>query len=91
MMIIRTAVRSPLMLIFSFVMGFVMGGKMAFIFLFTIPVLGIGLFFVTKKTMPLFRRVFRKYDALNASVQGKHPGHAGGEGLCPGGLREEEV
>ncbi len=57
------------MLIFSFVMGFVMGGKMAFIFLFTIPVLGIGLFFVTKKTMPLFRRVFRKYDALNASVQ----------------------
>ena len=59
------------MLIFSFVMGFVMGGKMAFIFLFTIPVLGIGLFFVTKKTMPLFRRVFRKYDALNASVQEK--------------------
>lgn len=69
MMIIRTAVRSPLMLIFSFAMGFIMGGKMAFIFLFTIPVLGIGLFLVTKKTMPLFRRVFRKYDALNASVQ----------------------
>ena len=57
------------MLIFSFAMGFIMGGKMAFIFLFTIPVLGIGLFLVTKKTMPLFRRVFRKYDALNASVQ----------------------
>ena len=69
MMIIRTAVRSPLMLVFSFVMGFMMGGKMAFIFLFTIPVLGIGLFFVTKKTMPLFRRVFRKYDNLNASIQ----------------------
>ncbi len=69
MMIIRTAVRSPLMLIFSFVMGFVMGGKMALIFLVTIPVLGIGLFFVTKKTMPLFRRVFRKYDNLNASIQ----------------------
>ena len=69
MMIIRTAVRSPLMLIFSFAMGFIMGGKMAFIFLFTIPLLGIGLFLVTKKTMPLFRRVFRKYDALNASVQ----------------------
>ena len=56
MMIIRTAVRSPLMLVFSFVMGFMMGGKMAFIFLFTHPGLGIGLFFVTKKTMPLFRR-----------------------------------
>ena len=69
MMIIRTAVRCPLMLIFSFIMGFVMGGKMAFIFLFTIPVLGIGLIFVIRKTMPLFRRVFRKYDALNASIQ----------------------
>jgi ATP-binding cassette subfamily B multidrug efflux pump len=69
MMIIRTAIRCPLMLIFSFVMGFVMGGKMAFIFLFTIPVLGIGLIIITRKTMPLFRRVFRKYDALNASIQ----------------------
>ncbi len=69
MMIIRTAIRCPLMLIFSFIMGFVMGGKMAFIFLFTIPVLGIGLIFVIRKTMPLFRKVFRKYDALNASVQ----------------------
>ena len=69
MMIVRTAIRCPLMLVFSFVMGFVMGGKMAFIFLFTIPVLGIGLIFVIRKTMPLFRRVFRKYDALNASVQ----------------------
>ena len=69
MMIIRTAIRCPLMLIFSFIMGFVMGGKMAFIFLFTIPVLGIGLIFVICKTMPLFRRVFRKYDALNASIQ----------------------
>ena len=55
MMIIRTAVRSPLMLVFSFVIDIRIGGKMAFIFLFTIPVLGIGLFFVTKKTMPLFR------------------------------------
>lgn len=69
MMIIRTAVRCPLMLIFSFVMGFVMGGKMALIFLLTIPILGLGLFFVTRKTMPLFRRVFRKYDNLNASIQ----------------------
>ena len=69
MMIIRTAVRCPLMLVFSFVMGFVMGGKMALIFLFTIPILGIGLFFVIRKTMPLFRRVFRKYDNLNASIQ----------------------
>ncbi|WP_442879065.1 ABC transporter ATP-binding protein [Catenibacterium sp.] len=69
MMIIRTVVRSPLMLIFSFVMGFIMGGPLAFIFLFTIPVLGIGLGLVIKKTMPLFRKVFKKYDNLNNSVQ----------------------
>lgn len=69
MMIIRTVVRTPLMLIFSLVMGFIMGGPLAFIFLFTIPVLGIGLGLVIKKTMPLFRKVFKKYDNLNNSVQ----------------------
>ena len=69
MMIIRIAIRCPLMLIFSFTMGFVMGGRLAMIFLFTIPILGIGLALVTKTTMPLFRKVFRKYDALNDSVQ----------------------
>lgn len=69
MMIIRTVVRSPLMLIFSLTMGFIMGGRLALIFLFTIPVLGIGLGLVIKKTLPLFRKVFRKYDNLNNSVQ----------------------
>ena len=69
MMIVRTAIRCPLMLIFSFIMGFVMGGKMALVFLLTIPILGIGLIIVTRKTMPLFRRVFKKYDALNSSIQ----------------------
>lgn len=69
MMIIRTVVRSPLMLIFSLTMGFIMGGYLALIFLFTIPFLGIGLGLVIKKTMPLFRKVFRKYDNLNNSVQ----------------------
>lgn len=69
MMIIRTVVRAPFMLIFSLVMGFIMGGPLAFIFLFTIPVLGIGLGLVIKKTMPLFRKVFKKYDNLNNSVQ----------------------
>nr|WP_270398381.1 ABC transporter ATP-binding protein [Catenibacterium mitsuokai] len=69
MMIIRTVVRAPLMLIFSLVMGFIMGGRLALIFLFTIPVLGIGLGLVIKKTMPLFRKVFKKYDDLNNSVQ----------------------
>ncbi len=69
MMIIRTAVRFPLMLTFSFTMAFVMGGKMAFIFLFVIPVLGIGLALVIKTAMPLFKQVFKKYDTLNNSIQ----------------------
>lgn len=69
MMIIRVAIRCPLMLVFSFVMGFVMGGKLALIFLITIPLLSLGLFFVIRKATPIFRRVFRKYDALNDSVQ----------------------
>ena len=69
MMIIRVAIRGPLMLIFSFIMGFSMGGSLANIFLFTIPLLSIGLILVIRSAMPIFRRVFRKYDALNDSVQ----------------------
>lgn len=69
MMIIRIAIRAPLMLIFAFVMAFVMGGKMAWIFLIVIPILGAGLSWVIYKTMPLFQRVFKKYDRLNGSVQ----------------------
>ena len=69
MMIIRIAIRCPLMLVFSFAMGFIMGGRLAMIFLFTIPILSIGLFLVIRAATPLFRRVFRKYDALNDSVQ----------------------
>ena len=69
MMIIRVAIRGPLMLIFSFIMGFAMGGRLALIFLVTIPLLGVGLVLVIRKATPIFRRVFRKYDALNDSVQ----------------------
>lgn len=69
MMIIRTAVRCPLMFIFAFVMAFVMGGKMAIIFVGVVPILGIALAIVIKSTMPLFRKVFKKYDALNSSIQ----------------------
>ena len=69
MMIIRVAIRCPLMLVFSFAMGFIMGGRLAVIFLFTIPILLIGLILVIRAATPLFRRVFRKYDALNDSVQ----------------------
>ena len=69
MMIVRTAIRCPLMLLFAFAMAFIMGGKMAFVFLIVIPILGFGLFLVIRKVMPLFKQVFKKYDALNNSVQ----------------------
>ena len=69
MMIIRLAIRSPLMLVFAFVMAFMMGGKMAWIFLFVLPVLAAGLAIIISKTIPLFRRVFKKYDKLNESIQ----------------------
>lgn len=69
MMIIRIAIRCPLMLIFSFAMAFIMGGKMAWIFVILVPVLGAGLAWIIRLTMPLFRKVFKKYDRLNNSIQ----------------------
>jgi len=69
MMLIRTAIRAPFMLIFAFVMAFRMGGKMAAVFFLVIPVLGSGLIIIIRLTMPLFRKVFKKYDALNSSIQ----------------------
>ena len=69
MMLIRLAFRSPLMIIFSFVMALYMGGRLALVFLLTIPVLGFGLFMVISHAMPLFKKVFKKYDALNESIQ----------------------
>lgn len=69
MMIIRTAIRCPFMLIFAFVMSIKLGGKLAFIFAAIIPLLGIGLFAIIFKVMPLFKAVFKKYDRLNESVQ----------------------
>ena len=69
MMIVRIAIRAPLMLVFAFVMAFIMGGRMACIFIIVVPILGIGLFSIIRLVMPLFRAVFNKYDALNNSVQ----------------------
>ncbi len=69
MMIIRTAIRCPLMLIFAFTMAVVMGGKMAWIFLVVAPILTFGLGVVIYKTIPLFRKTFKKYDNLNSSIQ----------------------
>ena len=69
MMIIRTAVRSPLMLIFAVIMAFIMGGKLAATFIFVLPVMILGLILITRNAMPAFHRVFRKYDKLNESVE----------------------
>ncbi len=69
MLLIRLVIRSPLMLIFSFVMAFVMGGSLAWVFVAVVPLLAIGLTIIVVKTIPLFRRAFRKYDKLNSSIQ----------------------
>ena len=69
MMIIRIAVRAPLVLIFAFAMAFMMGGSMALVYLIMIPLLGFGLFYIIFKVRPIFTRVFHKYDALNESVE----------------------
>ena len=69
MMIIRTAVRAPLMLIFSVIMSIRIGKELAWIFAAIIPLLGVGLIVMIKFAMPLFKAVFKKYDRLNNSVQ----------------------
>lgn len=69
MMIIRTAVRAPLMLIFATVMSAVVGKKLSLIFVFLAPALAIGLLVIGLNALPRFRRVFKKYDKLNNSVQ----------------------
>ena len=68
-MAIRIVVRAPLMLIFSAVMAFIVGGNLAWIFVIAIPVIGIIFVVVAKFAMGIFRRVFKRYDALNESVQ----------------------
>lgn len=69
MMVIRTAIRSPLMLIFSIVMSFIISPTLPAIFFVTVPILGFGLFFCIFKVMPIFKRAFKKYDELNNSIQ----------------------
>jgi ATP-binding cassette subfamily B protein len=69
MMIIRTAVRAPLMLIFAIIMAAVMGGWLAMSFVVLVPLLAFGLFLISRRAMPAFRAVFRKYDRLNESIE----------------------
>lgn len=69
MMIIRTAVRAPMMIIFAVVMAFITGGIMASIYIVMAMLLGGVLIGIARHVMPIFRRIFRKYDALNESVE----------------------
>ena len=69
MMVIRTAVRCPLLLISSIVMAFIMAGPMASVFVIVVPLLGFGLYKVVRTVHPIFRSVFHKYDALNESIE----------------------
>ena len=69
MMIIRVAIRSPVMFLASFIMVLIIKPEMALIFAAVVPILGIGVTFLTVKTFPIFERVFKKYDSLNAVVR----------------------
>ena len=69
MMLIRIAVRAPLMLIFSIIMAFIMGGALATSFVVLVPFLIFGLLMVARFAMPAFKRVFKKYDRLNESIE----------------------
>lgn len=69
MMLIRTAIRSPFMLVLAFIAAYSMAGWLALVFVVIIPVLAVALFAVIRKVVPVFRRIFRKYDALNERAE----------------------
>lgn len=69
MMIIRIAVRSPMMFIFAMIMAFKMCPQLSTVYVALVPFLAFALFLIIKKAMPLFNSVFKKYDNLNNSIQ----------------------
>ncbi len=68
-MLTRIALRTPLMLIFSFIMSYAISPRLSLIFIVIVPILGIILFGIIFKVMPIFKRIFKRYDAMNNSVQ----------------------
>ena len=68
-MILRMAVRAPLMLLFSLIMAMTINARISTVFLFTLPVLALGIYLIMSRTHPIFRRVFQTYDKLNNVVQ----------------------
>ena len=69
MQIIRSAVRSPMMIIFAATMAFITGGRMAVVYVIVGFLLGFALISIARTVMPIFRRIFKRYDALNESVE----------------------
>ena len=69
MMIIRTAIRSPLMIAFSIIMSFIISPDLAWIFVVVMPLLALAIFGIMFFAMKIFRRIFKKYDALNDSIK----------------------
>ena len=69
MMIIRMAIRCPLMLVISMAMAFITSPRVAWVFAVVVPVLAVGAFFLLRTVHKLFQRVFKKYDRLNRTVQ----------------------
>ena len=69
MMLIRIAIRSPLMFIFSIIMAYYMGGSLAMAFVIVVPILLVGLLLIAKFALPAFRKVFKRYDNLNESIE----------------------
>ena len=69
MMLIRIAIRSPLMFIFSIIMAYYMGGSLAMAFVIVVPILLVGLMLIAKFALPAFRKVFKRYDNLNESIE----------------------
>ena len=68
-MCLRIIIRVPLQFIFAIIMSFVINARLAWVFLAIVPFLAVILFSIMRFVMPFFRRIFKKYDALNASVQ----------------------
>lgn len=69
MLVIRTAIRAPLMIIFALIMSFTINTYLALIFLIMVPLIATGLILIFKKAHPIFIKVFKKYDKLNNTVQ----------------------
>ena len=68
-MLLRLTIRVPMQMIFAIVMSFTINSELSWIFVFILPLLGFALFAITKYVMPLFTKLFKRYDAMNNSVQ----------------------